>query len=137
LQRQLPHGQVAPFPLASHAVYLPASLPTYPAAHQPPAETVNAHEHELLGFLCLGHRVRFQAQLFYDKNFYQHLGAFSFVLFWLTTSKDRTRPRCCLKVRQSASPYFPGASGAITLLGEEPEVPAWKNSRQWCRRTIY
>src|SRR4029453_5412765 len=117
LQRQLPHGQVTPFPLLSPAVSLPAAPTAYPAAQQPPAQTVYAHEHELFGFLYLGYRVRFQAQLFSDKGFYQHLGAFSFVLFWLTTLKDRTQPRCCSQVRQSASPCPPRASDAITLFG--------------------
>ena len=81
LQPLLPHRQIAPFPFRSHAVDLPAPLPAYPAAQQPPAQAVDVHDHELFGVRNLGHRVRFQAQLFSDKSFYKHLGPFPSLWF--------------------------------------------------------
>jgi len=41
-----------------------------------PAQPVDVHNHELFGFLNLGHGVCFQPQLFSDKSFYEHLGPF-------------------------------------------------------------
>ena len=52
-----------------------------PVAQQPPAQAVDVHDHELFGVCNLGHRVRFQAQLFSDKSFYKHLGLFPSLWF--------------------------------------------------------
>ncbi|HXB68327.1 MAG TPA: hypothetical protein VNY05_08790, partial [Candidatus Acidoferrales bacterium] len=50
-----------------------ASMSTNPTAQKPFAQPVDMHHHVFVGLFDLGHGVGFQAQLFSDKSFYEHL----------------------------------------------------------------
>src|SRR5208337_3897413 len=73
-QTQLPQGQVAPLPLSSDVVNLHTSLSANPATQEPPAQSVDVHQHARIAFFHPGHGVGFQTQLFSDKGLYEHLG---------------------------------------------------------------
>ena len=74
-QRQLPHGEIAPRPLASDIVNLPAALAANPTAQEPLTQPVDMHQHELVGLFYPGHSMGLQTQLFSDKGLYEHLGS--------------------------------------------------------------
>src|SRR5215510_7102187 len=116
LPGQFPHGQVAPLPLLSDVVNLPASSPADPAAQEPLAQAVDVHSHALPGFFHLGHRVGFQAQLFSDKRLYEPLGRFPFV-FLGRKLRNLTDAGCFSNACLSATPSIHMASTAITLFG--------------------
>src|SRR5215472_1319958 len=116
LQGQLPRGQVAPLPLLSDVVNLPASSPANPTAQEPLAQAVDVHPHALAGFFHLCHSVGFQAQLFSDKRLYEHLGRFPFV-FLGSELRNVTDAGCFSNAGLSATPSIHMASTAITLFG--------------------
>ncbi len=74
----MPHRQIAPFPLFSHIVQLPAALSANPTAQKPLTQSVDVYEHEPVGFFHLCYRVGFQAQLFSDKGLDEHFDPLPF-----------------------------------------------------------
>src|SRR5262249_45245235 len=77
-QMHLSHQQVPPFPLLPHAVHLRAPFPTYPTPQPSIPQALDADDHLLFASFDCGHAVGFQAQLFSDKRFNEHLGPFPF-----------------------------------------------------------
>jgi hypothetical protein len=64
-------------------VNLQASLSANPAPQESLAESVDVHQHALVGLFHLGHGMGFQTQLFSDKRLYEHLGSGPFVFLGL------------------------------------------------------
>jgi hypothetical protein len=59
-------------------VHLPASLPANSAPQQSIPQAVDGDNHAVFASFDFRHAVGFQAQLFSDKRFNQHLGSFPF-----------------------------------------------------------
>ena len=77
-QGHLPHRQVPPFPFFPYAVHLPASPSANPAPQLSIPQAVNGDHHAVSATFDFSHTVGFQAQLFSDKRFNQHLGSCPF-----------------------------------------------------------
>src|SRR5262249_5033575 len=78
-QAHLSHRQISPFPLFPHTVHLRAWLPAYSTPQPPIPQAVDGNHHLLFASFDFGHAVGFQAQLFSDKRFDEHLVFFSFL----------------------------------------------------------
>jgi hypothetical protein len=63
-------------------VHPQASLPANPAAQQPIPHAVDTDNHALFTGFDFRHPVGFQAQLFSDKRFNEHLGSFLSLDVW-------------------------------------------------------
>jgi hypothetical protein len=68
-------------------VHPQASLPANPTAQQPISHALDEDHHAFFTGFDFPHSVGFQAQLFSDKRFNEHLGSFPFLGCWETTTK--------------------------------------------------
>ena len=75
-QLQLSHRQVPPLSLSPDAVHASTWLAAYPTSQLPFAQPIDFDDHHLFRRFDLRHTMGFQAQLFSDKRFNEHLGSF-------------------------------------------------------------
>jgi hypothetical protein len=73
-----PHREVSPLSLFPHAVHLRARFPVNSAPQPSIPQAVDGDNQVVFHRLDFGHAVGFQAQLFSDKRFNEHLGSFPF-----------------------------------------------------------
>jgi hypothetical protein len=66
-QGYFPHLQIAPLPLHSDIVNLPAALAANPTTQEPLAQPVDVHQHKLVGLFHLGYGVSCQTHCFLIK----------------------------------------------------------------------
>jgi hypothetical protein len=84
---QLSHRQVPPLPPLPDAVHASAWTPTNSTSQLSPAKPIDLDDHDFLVGFDLRHPMGFQAQLFSDKRFNEHLGSFPFSGCVTTTMK--------------------------------------------------
>src|SRR6516162_4667002 len=77
-QTQLPHRKIPPLPPFPDTVHPAAWLPANAASQSPIPQPIDLDDHALFVGLDFDHSVGFQAQLFSDKRFNQHLGSCPF-----------------------------------------------------------
>jgi hypothetical protein len=97
-------------------VHLLASLPANSTAQQPIPQAIDPDDHVLFASFDFGYAVGFQAQLFSDKRFNEHLGSFPFFGCVETTIKGY-RIRGALLFAGFSTPETQKPRTPITLLG--------------------
>jgi hypothetical protein len=93
-------------------VNLQAPLSANPAPQKPLSQTVDMHQHALVGLFHLGHGMSFQTQLFSDKGLYEHFGPGPFVFLGRKNEINPT-PGCSSN---------PGLTQPQTFKGLQPQL---------------